>query len=71
METKRASQRGKKAAGWIAAGVATLAIGAVGTYQPSVLTSIKIKGTHFIGDKTSDSQILMADGGNGPKPGGG
>jgi phage-related tail protein len=72
MKTQVASQaRGKRSvAGWIAAGVAALAISAVGSYQPSVLESIKIKGTHFVGDRTSDSQILMADGTNG-KPGGG
>jgi hypothetical protein len=72
MKTQVASQaRGKKnVAGWIAAGIATLAISAVGSYQPSVLESIKVKGTHFIGDRTSDSQILMADG-TSPRPGGG
>jgi hypothetical protein len=73
MKTRAASQaRGKKnVAGWIAAGIATLAISAVGSYQPSVLESIKVKGTHFIGDRTSDSRILIADGGNGTRPGGG
>jgi hypothetical protein len=72
MKTQVAGQaRGKgSVAGWIAAGVAALAISAVGSYQPSVFESIKIKGTRFVGDRTSDSQILMADN-NSSKPGGG
>ena len=72
METKTVRQKGKRSVGaWIAAGVAALAISAVGSYQPSVFESIKIKGSHFMGDKTSETPILMADGNNNPKPGGG
>lgn len=71
METKTVRQKGKRSVGaWIAAGVAALAISAVGSYQPSVFEGIKIKGTHFVGDKTSETPILMADD-NKPKPGGG
>jgi hypothetical protein len=70
METKIVGRRGKKVAGWIAAGVATLAISAVGSYHPSVLGSLKSK-TQYTGERASDSQIFMADGSNNNKPGGG
>jgi hypothetical protein len=66
------SVRQKRTARWLVAGVAALSLSVLAgnTLRDSVLSHIKIDGTHFVGDKTSDSQILMADGNNG-HPGGG